>query len=144
MPFSRGTLKNITKRAIILVVTLVVAMYITIIVANAGGYIDELIISQIRQDVGQAYEKSYSFRQLPLDEQHRLIEERVSQIMSARGLDQPFIIRSFIYLIDAMSLGLGRALWMRSAGGSSFVRDIIFERTYKKQQKEVVHLGKAR
>jgi len=120
--------KMLLKRAAVLAVTLVVAMYVTILVANGGGYIDNLILSELRQEAGYLYSRNPLFRTLPIEEQNRLIEERVQLSMKARGLDKPFIVRSFIYLVDALTLNLGRALFIRSAGGSSSVRDIIFER----------------
>ena len=116
------------KRAVALLLTLVISMYLTIVVANAGGYIDGLIASEVRMQVGQQFYQNPAFRSLPPEEQTRLIEERIALFLKARGLDKPFIIRSFIYLIDALTLSLGRALFIRSAGGSSFVRDIILEK----------------
>ena len=44
------------------------------------------------------------------------------------GLDQPFVVRSFTYLGNALTLNLGRALQMASDSGSKMVRNIILER----------------
>ena len=44
------------------------------------------------------------------------------------GMDQPFILRSFTFLSDAITLNLGRALSMTSNSGSNSVRLIILER----------------
>jgi len=44
------------------------------------------------------------------------------------GLNQPFAIRSFRYLYNALTLQLGRAQNMTSDSGSKSVRNILFER----------------
>ena len=43
--------KYLAKRALYLTITLVVAMYLTVLIANAGGKIDEIIIAQMRYDI---------------------------------------------------------------------------------------------
>jgi len=44
------------------------------------------------------------------------------------GLDQPFVVRSFRFLKDALTLNLGRADLITSDSGSKMVRNIILER----------------
>ena len=45
-----------------------------------------------------------------------------------QGLDTPFVVRSFRYLGNALTLNLGRAIYMVSDHGSKTVRAIILER----------------
>ena len=61
------------------------------------------------------------FRKERIAEMTRLAETRA-------GLDQPFLIRSFRFLSDALTLNLGRAIYMNSDGGSKQVRLILLER----------------
>ena len=44
------------------------------------------------------------------------------------GLDKPFVVRSFNFLKNALTLNLGRATYMSSDAGSRQVRNIILER----------------
>ncbi|MCS7139647.1 MAG: ABC transporter permease [Candidatus Nezhaarchaeota archaeon] len=120
--------RYIAKRALFLALTLVIATYITVLVANAGGFIDNIIKSQVQYSVSTSLARDPIFARLPEDEKQRIIEERVQAILSSKGFDKPFIVRSFIYLVDALTLNLGRAITLRSAAGSSSVAAIILER----------------
>ncbi|MEM1946498.1 MAG: ABC transporter permease, partial [Candidatus Caldarchaeum sp.] len=57
-----------------------------------------------------------------------LIEQLYQNELKRLGFDQPFIVRSFNYLRDALSLELGRSLFISSDSGSRSVRVIIMER----------------
>jgi len=118
----------IIKRAITLVMTLIIATYITVVVANLGGLIDEIIKGQIWEDLVTRLARSPEFSMLTPEEQDRILKQRFEAAIKARGLDQPFIVRTFIYLKDALTLNLGRALFMTSSAGSRSVRAIILER----------------
>jgi peptide/nickel transport system permease protein len=56
------------------------------------------------------------------------IADKIATEEARMGMDKPFIVRSFIYLADAITLNLGRALKMVSNSGSNQVRLIILER----------------
>ncbi|MBS7610434.1 ABC transporter permease [Candidatus Bathyarchaeota archaeon] len=116
------------KRTVMLVATLVIATYITILIANAGGLIDEIIISQLRYDITSNLARMPGWGQLPEAEKTAMIEERLESAIRAKGLDRPFIERTFLYLRDALTLSLGRALFLTSASGSKQVSVIILER----------------
>lgn len=123
-----GIVKVMIKRAFILFLIVLVATYITVIVANAGGYVDKIEIGDIKFKVAQAVNANPAYKGLSIEERNKLIE-RLAQIeIKRRGLDQPFIIRSFRYLWKAITLDLGRATQMTSDTGSRSVRLIILER----------------
>ena len=48
-----GLVRHLVKRGVFLALTSILAMYITVVIANGGGFIDEILKSQIRQDVLQ-------------------------------------------------------------------------------------------
>ncbi|MEM2314731.1 MAG: ABC transporter permease [Candidatus Bathyarchaeia archaeon] len=121
-------LKYLGKRMLLLFITLVLAVYLTIIVANAGGLIDNILKSQIKYDIVSSLVRLPTWSELTEEEQKRIIDERFQMAIQAKGLDKPFIERTFIYLIDALTLRLGRALFITSASGSKNVGDIILER----------------
>jgi peptide/nickel transport system permease protein len=122
------TFKYLGKRALFLLVTLIAAVYLTIMVANAGGLIDNILKAQIRYDIVSSLARSPTWSELTEEEQKRIIDERFQIAIKAKGLDKSFIERTFIYLVDALTLRLGRALFITSASGSKNVGDIILER----------------
>ncbi len=116
------------KRAFMLLITVVAAIYITILVANMGGYVDEIIKSEIYLLVSQSIRQNPAYRMLNETQIMRLINEIYTLEIEKIGFDKPFVYRSFIYLKDAISLNLGRALFLYSDSGSKSVRIIILER----------------
>jgi peptide/nickel transport system permease protein len=136
-------------RAVQLGVAVVIAVLLTIIIANIGGMIDQILETEIRTAVAQVLldpkqgallrksweaeciSKGYTGEELRkcIDEyRDKWIEYNVRIEMEARGLDKPFIVRVFIYLQDALKLDLGRAIHLYSDTGSKRVWDIIIER----------------
>lgn len=118
----------IARRGISLFIAVIIALYVTILVANMGGYVDELMKNEIRLMVTQAIRADPYYRSLPKTEVDKLIEARFISEIKRRGLDKPFLIRSFIYLANAITLDLGRAMYLTSDSGSSQVKTIILER----------------
>jgi peptide/nickel transport system permease protein len=120
--------KYLLKRAVFLALTLVLSIYIAVVIANAGGLIDQIIRSQIMYDLRTNLARTPGWSQLTAEEQTRILNERLELAIRAKGLDKPFIERSFIYLYDALTLALGRALFITSASGTKQVSVIILER----------------
>lgn len=118
----------LTKRTIIIAITLIVAVYITILIANMGGYVDEIIKSDIIFKVSMAIKNNPAYQELNRTQIQQLINQTVELEFKRLGLDKPFIYRSFEYLRRALSLDLGRSLFISSNTGSRFVKVIILER----------------
>lgn len=108
--------------------TVAVGVYITVLIANMGGYVDEIRRATIRESVTLAATANQDFQRLPSDEKQRILEERIAIQERRYGLDQPFILRSFVYLRDALTLSLGFSEGLTSDSGSRLVRNIILER----------------
>ncbi len=123
-----GLLRYLVKRGLFLAITLVLAMYMVVIIANLGGKIDDILESQIRENTAIALTADPGFAFLSPEEQEQVFNERVALQLRARGLDQPFFQRSFIYTRDALTLNLGTAMFLKSNAGSSNIFDIIIER----------------
>jgi peptide/nickel transport system permease protein len=115
-------------RTVALLATVVVGIYLTILVANMGGHVDEIRRGQIRESVAIGVSMDPDMRQLPAAERTKMINEMVRVQEHRLGLDQPFIIRSFRFLTNALTLNLGRAQHISSDSGSKTVRLIILER----------------
>ncbi len=115
-------------RLLALFVTIVVGVYLTILIANMGGYVDDIRRSQIREVIDLQVLGNPELRLMPIAERNAYIAEQVAIQEQRLGLDQPFIIRSGRYLVDAMTLNLGFAEQLVSDSGSRQVRLVIMER----------------
>jgi peptide/nickel transport system permease protein len=121
-------LQYVGIRFVALFFTVLVGVYLTILVANMGGHVDNIRRGQIREAVSISVSMDPEIRQLPQAERAALIEGLVAVEEDRLGLNQPFVIRSFRFLVNAMTLNLGRAEQMTSDSGSKEVRRIILER----------------
>ena len=128
----RATLSRVLKymgvRLVTLFITAVIGVFLTILIANMGGYVDEIRRGEIREDISQAANTNPAIRALPYTEKIAWMEDQIALRERAAGLDKPFLIRAVSFLSDALTLDLGRALKMSSDSGSQLVRDIILER----------------
>ncbi len=115
-------------RLLALFVTVIVGVYLTILIANMGGYVDDIRRSQIREVIDLQVLGNPELRLMPIAERNAYIAEQVAIQEQRLGLDQPFIIRSGRYLVDAMTLNLGFAEQLVSDSGSRQVRLVIMER----------------
>ena len=118
----------VVRRVVALLFTVLVGVYVTILIANMGGRVDELRRLQIESTVAEQVRADPAFNDLSAEERNELIQERVQLETERLNLDEPFIWRSFDYLRQAILLDLGRAEQMTSDRGSRRVYDIIGER----------------
>ncbi|MGQ9546847.1 MAG: ABC transporter permease [Dehalococcoidia bacterium] len=116
-------------RAVFLALAVVIAVYITVIIANMGGYLDTIRKTEIRERVAMSAYLNPEYRKLPPEELSKLIDRLVEQEYHRLGMDRPFFpMRSFEYLGRALTLRLGFAERMLSDAGSRQVRLILMER----------------
>jgi peptide/nickel transport system permease protein len=115
-------------RLLTLMVTVAIGVYLTILIANMGGFVDKIMRGQIREDIIQGLRYNQSFQRLPLAQKESFVAKTIANREKALGLDQPFLLRSFKYLGNALTLNLGRAQHMQSDHGSNQVRNILLER----------------
>ncbi len=115
-------------RLFVLFLTVVIAVYLTILIANMGGYVDKIQRGQIQETISMQLALNPSYKSLSAEEREaqRLAMTTIQE--KRLGLDKPFVVRSFLYLKDALTLNLGRALQMASDSGSKMVKNIILER----------------
>lgn len=135
---SRGkgtsTLARLAKfaafRLVVLFFTVVIGIYLTVLVANMGGYVDDIRRGEIRNEISIQIFMSQDpeIKEMTAEEKNKLLNEQVRIEEKRRGLDQPFIIRSFAFLRNAVTLNLGFAEDMVSDSGSKQVRLILLER----------------
>ena len=117
-------------RLVMLLLMIVVGVYLTILIANMGGYVDEMRRGFIREQVSVAIfaDESAEMKRMSSEEKKELINVQVALAEKRLGLDKPFIVRSMGFLQDAMTLNLGRSDLMFSDSGSKTVRLILLER----------------
>ncbi len=119
--------KYTSVRLVALFFTVVVGVYLTILIANMGGYVDEIRRGDIRESVSLRIMADPALRDLDPDDRTRYMEEQIRLAEERLGLDRPFILRSLAYLGNALTLNLGRAENMTSDSGSRQVRLILLE-----------------
>jgi peptide/nickel transport system permease protein len=115
-------------RAVVLLLAVVIAVYLTVMIANLGGAVDQYRISQIRFEVTLEIYNNPANQALPQDELDKMIDSRINRQIHLKGLDRPFIERSFRYLWNAMTLDLGRSDYLVSDTSSRLVSSVITDR----------------
>ena len=128
MSGTRRFVRYLVVKVLLLFITTVVRVYIPILIANMGGYVDELRRAQLREEIEMRIMRDPALRNIPTEQKKKMIEDKIRLEERRLGLDKPFLIRSFLFLKDAITLNLGRAQYMVSDSGSRQVRQIILER----------------
>jgi peptide/nickel transport system permease protein len=127
------TLRNVFRfllvRITTLVVAIVAAVYLTIIIANFGGYVDTIIASRIEEQVGFMLLGGW-LSELPPEERMATAEQTIATMQDAAGLNDPFLLRSARWLGDGLTLNWGeperaRAYGINASGMS--VSELIFD-----------------
>jgi len=122
-----GLARYLVKRAVFLAITMLIATYMVVVIANQGGAIDSILISEIRIATRQELNSDQGFQRLPPEEQNRVFNETVAERVRLRGLDQPFVTKSFRQTWDALTLNLGQGQFTYGTG-SFKLTTIIGER----------------
>jgi len=125
---SLGFARYALFKIITLSIALVVGLYLTILVVNMGGRLDEVRRAEIQFSMATRVLADRANVGRPSSEVQKLIQQRTELEYRRLGLDKNFFVRSFGYLATAMSLSLGRSENMNSDSGSRQVRQIILER----------------
>ena len=115
-------------RLFTLFVTVVIGVYLTIMIANLGGYVDTIMRNDIRDRITQQFAASHAAQNMDPATRQKLIAESIALEDNRVGLNTPVAVRNLRYLLNALTLNLGRAINMTSDSGSKEVRLIILER----------------
>jgi peptide/nickel transport system permease protein len=111
-----------------MMITVTIGVYLTILIANMGGYVDTIMRNEIRDNITQSILANPNYRSLSTEAKANLIQTKIATEERRLGLNQPFAVRSMRYLKNALTLNLGRAINMKSDQGSKEVRLILLER----------------
>ena len=127
-----STFRRVSRYVIVrlatLLVTVVIGVYLTILIANMGGFVDRIMRGEIRDRVTQTIINSPSAQSMDPDVRKKLIQETIASEEERIGLNVPIAIRNSRYLKNALLLQLGRSINMTSDAGSRTVRLILLER----------------
>jgi len=111
-----------------LFITVVIGIFLTIMIANMGGYVDEMMKAEIRDRITIQVQMNPAFKQLDPQLKNELIAERIQNEVERLDLDQPLIVRTLRFMRNALTLRLGRSQSMTADDGSRNVRQIILQR----------------
>jgi peptide/nickel transport system permease protein len=130
--FASSTFMRVVKytgvRLVVLFFTVVIAIFLTILIANMGGYVDTMMKADIEYNVTQLVANNPSSRNMTTEQKKKLAADMIASQIRMRGLDQPLAVRNLRYLFNALTLNLGHAMMMVSDTGSRTVRLILLER----------------
>src|SRR5947208_10371490 len=119
-----GVGRYLARRALFLAITFVIAIYVTVVIANGFGKVDEILKAQIYQDLKQAYARNPAYNRLPPEEQARQFNITYNATIEAQGLNEQFLPKTIRYTASALQLKLGRATQLRSGDGRSEERRV--------------------
>ena len=111
-----------------LFITVLIGIFLTIMIANMGGYVDEMMKAEIRDRITIQVQMNPAFKQLDPQLKNELIAERIQNEVERLDLDQPLIVRTLRFMKNALTLRLGRSQSMTADDGSRNVRQIILQR----------------
>ncbi|GAB4540502.1 MAG: ABC transporter permease [Anaerolineales bacterium] len=120
--------KYMSVRLVTMAFTVLVGLYLTILIANMGGYVDEIRRGDIREQVTTQVRNDATLKFLSGDQRAKMIEDRIKNEEKRLGLNRPFAVRSLAFLRDAVTLNLGFAEFINADNGSRMVRAIVLER----------------
>jgi peptide/nickel transport system permease protein len=120
--------KYILKRSIVMFMIVIIATYLTILIANMGGYVDEIVKGELYLEIAMEYRNNPQYDDYSSEELKKIIDQKYETELDRLGLDTPFFLRSIMYLRNALTLDLGSAQYLTSDSGSRYVRNIILER----------------
>lgn len=115
-------------RLVSLFVTVVIAIYLTIMIANMGGYVDQMMKAEIQERITMQIANNPAYKAMDPATKNKLTQEKIQSEIERLDLDQPLVVRSARFLKNALTLNLGRAQHMTSDSGSRSVKAIIIER----------------
>lgn len=121
-------LRYVVSRLLSLFVTVVLGVYLTIVIANMGGFVDNIMRGEIRDRITQALINNPNTQSMTSEVRQKLIQDSIAQEEERLGLNVPIAIRNIRHLSNALTLQLGRSVNITSDSGSKQVRLILLER----------------
>ena len=124
--FSRVS-KYTIVRLIMLFITVTIGVYLTILVANLGGYVDEIFRGMIDQSIAGRILGGW-LEDVPTEEKFEIIEQTRWAMEEAYGLHEPFLLRTVRWLYHGLTLNLGETSLTFFGRGDRSVQLMVLER----------------
>ena len=107
---SPGWLSRVLKYTLVrtatLFFTVAVSLYLTILILNLGGYVDEIFRGVIADRIGAMLLAGWLHDE-PEQVRTQKVAEMRQQLENAYGLNRPFLLRTLNWLVSSMTLELG-------------------------------------
>jgi peptide/nickel transport system permease protein len=100
----------------------------TVVIANFGGFLDDALKQEIILGVRQECQVDPVCSQYNQTAKDAWIRQEADLRIEARGLNEPFITKSFRQSYEVLTLNLGESTVIRTGAGSYVVADVIWER----------------
>ena len=115
-------------RIVTILLTVGAGLYLTLMIINLGGYVDEIMRGQIAQMM-LGMGRAGFFDDVPEEELDEYVAQIEWQMEEAMGLHEPMPIRTARWWFKGITLQWGEAERLRSLDNkSNLVRDVIFSR----------------
>ncbi|MBN2146853.1 MAG: ABC transporter permease subunit [Anaerolineales bacterium] len=98
-----------TVRVFTLILMVVISVYLTILVANLGGFLDEVLRANIDENIGMMLLGGWLKDVTDEDERNQTIEQTRAAMIEASGLNEPFLLRCLQWLWKGLTLDWGKA-----------------------------------
>jgi peptide/nickel transport system permease protein len=107
-----GVLGRVARYSVVraagLVLSVVVAVYLTILIANLGGYVDKVVAANIDIAVGMLGQTD-EFRFMPTEERQEAIAQIREAMYQGAGLYEPFLLRTIRWLRQGLTIDWGES-----------------------------------
>jgi peptide/nickel transport system permease protein len=129
---TRKTLGRIFRysavRILSILLTIGLGLYLTLLIINLGGYVDEIMEGQISQTILGMGMSGY-FDDVPEGERDQYVEMIREGMRESMGLNEPLALRTARWWYKGITLQWGNAERMSDLNGESrLVKDVIFSR----------------
>lgn len=127
-PHAIKTLIRLTQYVVVRLVTLaamvVISVFLTTLIANMGGYVDEVVRADTTFALGMAMRDDEYAKTLTPEERTQYLEAQVEAVLEARGMNQPFMLRTARWVTRALTLNWGESKMGRIFFGGEYTRDV--------------------
>jgi peptide/nickel transport system permease protein len=117
-------IQYIAVRFVTLLSMVIISVFLTTLIANMGGYVDEVIRANTAFAVGMSMRGDEYAQSLTGEEREAYLNETVDAILEARGMNQPFLLRTARWVWRALTLDWGKAQRPRIRVGGQQTQDV--------------------
>ena len=118
-----------TARLVTMCIMITISVFLTIIVANLGGYLDKVVSANIDESIGVMVWSGWLKEVTNQAERFEIIEQTRAAMQESAGLKSPFLVRCVKYLWRGLTLDWGKSGGYSVSGGETVpeVRDVILD-----------------